>query len=165
MRQLTRIVLTMALAIGASVFFVASPASATVNQVSGFADADVGCSVDGFGGGWDYVIPVNGDLVGCIYGDITEVKELPQARIYMEVADETFVGNYGSLSGTFELVEDFIIKFDKNGTPVWARCHHPIVANSGTGDFAGVTGRLDFSDDFSNPDAPVTTYKGHLKFN
>lgn len=160
MRGLTRILLTMALAIGASVFWVASPASATVNQVSGNAVAPVACEQLG-----DYQIQVTGNLTGCIYGYITDSKTLPQSRIYKEIADETFVGSFGDLTGTFDLVENFIIKFNKDGTPAWARCHHPIVRGSGTGDFEGVTGRLDFSDDFSDPNAPVTTYKGHLKLN
>lgn len=165
MLRLIRIVLTLAIATGASVFWVASPASATVDQVSGSADASVSCIGEGYDGDpWDYAIPMTGDLTGCIYGVITDSKNLPQSGIYTEIADETFVGNFGPLYGTFELVENFIIKVDKDGNPVWARCHHPIVRNSGTGGFAGVTGRLDFSDDFSGPE-PVTTYKGHLKFN
>lgn len=164
MRRLIRILLTVAIATAASVVWVASPASASVSQVSGSADASISCTGEGFDGdNWDYAIPMTGDLTGCIYGVITSFKDLPQSGIYTEIADETFVGNYGSRHGTFDLVENFIIKFDKDGNPVWARCHHPIVRNTGTGDFAGVTGRLDFSDDFSGP-VPVTTYKGHLKF-
>ena len=141
---------------------IGGPASAAVDQVSGIADPDVVCDGTGFVGAYDYVIPMSGDLVGCSYGVITEARELPSG-VYHEKADETFVGTYQGEYGTFELVEDFIIKFDRAGDPQFARCHHPIVDGSGTGVFEGVSGRLDYQDDFSGP-VPITTYKGHLKF-
>jgi hypothetical protein len=80
---------------------------------------------------------------------------------YQEYADEIFVGSYGALSGTFELTKFFTAKFDDDGDQIWGRCKHPIVTDSGTGDFAGITGRLDFKDDDEAGNAP---YKGHLDF-
>ncbi len=108
----------------------------------------------------DYTIGMTGDLEGCIYGYIKDFRFHPSGT-YQEYADEIFVGSYGALSGTFELTEFFTAKFDDDGNPVWGRCKHPIVAGSGTGDFEGVTGRLDFKDDVEAGNAP---YKGHLRF-
>lgn len=142
---------------------IGAPAGAAVDQVSGGIDPAVVCDGTGFGGAYEYYIPMAGDLEGCIYGYNVVGRELPSG-VYHEVADETFVGTYQGRYGTFDLTEDFIIKFDRNGVPQWARCHHPIVRGSGTGDFEGVSGRLDFQDDFSDPANPITTYKGHLKF-
>lgn len=142
---------------------IGGPAGAAVDQVSGIADAEVVCEGAGFEGSYDYVIPMSGDLEGCSYGVITESKFLPSG-VYHEKADETFVGTYQGEEGTFELVEDFIIKFDRDGVPQFGRCHHPIVRGSGTGVFEGVSGRLDYQDDFSDPEHPITTWKGHLKF-
>jgi hypothetical protein len=42
---------------------------------------------------------------------------------------------------------------------IHGRCQHPITAGSGTGAFAGVTGRLDFKDDV---DKATFYYHGHL---
>jgi hypothetical protein len=46
------------------------------------------------------------------------------------------------------------------GIEVNGRCQHPIAAGSGTGGFAGATGRLDFKDDVDNA---VFYYRGHVK--
>ncbi len=108
----------------------------------------------------DYVIGMTGDLEGCIYGYITDFRFHPSGT-YQEYADEIFVGSYGSLSGTFELKEFFTAKYDDEGNQIWGRCKHPVVEGSGTGDFAGLTGRLDFKDDIEARNAP---YKGHLDF-
>jgi hypothetical protein len=43
------------------------------------------------------------------------------------------------------------------GVEVKGRCEHPIVA--GTGDFAGITGRVDFKDVVANG---TFVYRGHL---
>jgi hypothetical protein len=64
--------------------------------------------------------------------------------------------------GTFATTYKFTSKWDPDastGSEVHGRCEHPIVADSGTGGFAGATGRVDFKDD-------VTTgeflYRGHI---
>lgn len=160
--QERRLKAVMGAAIVGALMTMGGPASATVDQVSGFANPDVVCNGDGFEGEFDYAIPMDGDLAGCVYGVITDFKILPSG-VYHETANETFVGTYDGRTGTFGLVEDFIIKFDRSGDPQFARCHHPIVDGSGTGDFEGVSGRLDFQDDFSQGPVPITTYKGHLK--
>lgn len=109
----------------------------------------------------DYVIVLEGDLEGCIYGFITEARFHEGSGTYQEVADEVFEGSWGALSGTFELLENFTAKFDPDTfEQIFGRCKHPIVADSGTGDFEGITGRLDFKDDVDAGNAP---YTGHLK--
>jgi hypothetical protein len=47
------------------------------------------------------------------------------------------------------------------GAEIKGRCQHPIVKGSGTGVFAGVTGRLDMKDDIEAGNYP---YRGHFKF-
>jgi hypothetical protein len=62
----------------------------------------------------------------------------------------------GSISFTFKLSA----KYDPSFTvQQHGRCHHPVVG--GTGDFAGVTGSLDFKDD---PVTGCASYWGHLDF-
>ena len=46
-----------------------------------------------------------------------------------------------------------------HGPEVKGRCQHPIVAGSGTGGFAGATGRFDFKDVIS--DGSIV-YRGHI---
>ena len=68
--------------------------------------------------------------------------------------------------GTFATTYKFSSKWAPDvstGSEVHGRCQHPIVAGSGTGGFAGVTGRVDFKDDVAtgvpvpgSPHPPVT---------
>ena len=154
MRRMTLLLAVMATVLGLS----AAPAlAAGATQVSGEIGA-VEC--DDLGA--DYVIPIVGDLEGCIHGWVTSYQAQPGGT-YKEIADELFVGSWGGLEGTFEMTETLIAKFD--GEPFASpqehgRCKHPIVAGSGTGDFAGITGRLDFKDDV---EVGTAYYTGHLK--
>jgi hypothetical protein len=55
----------------------------------------------------------------------------------------------------------FESKFDPaTGLEVKGRCQHPITAGSGTGGFAGATGRLAFKDIIGDPVTYV--YQGHI---
>lgn len=109
-----------------------------------------------------YALLLTGDLEGCIYGLVTSARSHPSGT-YQQVADEIFVGSWGALSGTFELTEFFTAKFDtETGDQIWGRCQHPITKGSGTDDFDGVSGRLDFKDDV---DLEIANYRGHLKIN
>ena len=159
MRTMRTIAVAVTLLSATIVIGWASPSSADgATQVSGLgmpAPCDDAEYADA-----DYAIGMTGDLEGCIYGYITDSRLHPSGT-YQEYADETFVGSYGALTGTFELTEFFTAKFDADGNQVWGRCKHPIVAGSGTGDFEGVTGRLDFKDDVEAGNAP---FKGHLRF-
>ena len=142
---------------------LAAPASAQNTQVEGLgqlvAPGDAPCD-DPSHAGADYALAMAGDLEGCIYGYITSFHYQESSGTYQERADEFFVGSWGALTGTFDLVENFSGKFDpETGEQQFGRCKHPIVPGSGTGDFAGVTGRLDFTDDVDAGNAP---YRGHL---
>ena len=165
----TRVVLGPALAMASMLLVGATPAGANgATQVSGATSGEIECPgpPEGFGTA-DYVIPIDGDLTGCIYGVITEARCHPGGT-YQEVADEIFVKD-GDPSSTFELTEFYTAKFDF-GEPCdfgtiegqqFGRCKHPIVSGSGTGEYEGVSGRLDFKDDV---DAGTATYTGHLRY-
>ena len=108
----------------------------------------------------------DGDLVGCVYGFNPVFKGPGPSGVAKERADEIFVGSYddGKYKGMFRMRENWHAKFDLAAeTQIFGFCKHPIVKGSGTGDFEGVRGRLDFRDDLSNPDKPRFVYKGHLK--
>jgi len=154
--------LTIALA---AMMALAVPASAGGNgatQVSGIGFPDVGseCTELPF----DYVIVMTGDLEGCVYGVVTSSKGPGPSGVYKERADETFVGSYNGYEGTFRMTENFHAKFDlASGNEIFGFCKHPIVRGSGTGDFEGVRGRLDFRDEVDDPDNVSFPYKGHLR--
>jgi hypothetical protein len=156
--------MTLALAGAFVLSGLASPAlAAGATQVAGTIDGGP-CDTPPAGfESYDYAFPVAGDLDGCVYGVITIGRGHPSGT-YQERADEVFVGSYGSHVGTFEMTENFTAKEDPDNTVTglfFARCKHPIKAGTGTGDFEGVTGRLDFKDDTV---AGTTTYTGHLRW-
>lgn len=105
-----------------------------------------------------YAFHINGDLEGCLYGVITDFRFHPSGT-YQEIADEIFVSDADS-ADTFEMTELYTAKFNPDFSLEFARCKHPIVEGSGTGEFEGVSGRLDFKDDV---DTGIAVYKGHLK--
>ena len=111
--------------------------------------------------GADYAIAMTGDLEGCVYGYVTVARYHEGSGTYQEVADEVFIGTWGTSIGSFEMTENFTAKFDpQTGEQIFGRCKHPIVEGSGIGDFAGATGRLDYKDDVGAGNAP---YTGHIK--
>jgi len=128
-------------------------------QVSGlgtFPDPGQGyCTDEALLADADYLINLEGDLEGCVYGFVTRSKLAEKSGVSDDRSDEIFVGHWGEMEGTFEMVGNIHAKVDAFGF-----CLHPIVKGSGTGDFAGVTGRLDFRDDLAADNAP---YTGHLK--
>lgn len=138
-------------------------------QVSGvgfYAVAEDNCNA-AEGVGASYVIKMIGDLEGCHYAFIEEFG-CQESGTYKERGREIFVGTYKGQPGTFETTYVFSGKYEgcnPDGTPlgaeIFGRCQHPIVEGSGTGVFAGVTGRLDFKDDVVLLEFP---YRGHLKF-
>lgn len=99
----------------------------------------------------DYILAMpegSGDLTGCLYGVRGPVKFSKGGTVSVRNT-ETFVGCLGDLCGSFDLVAHITSKWD--GLPgqsnqVFGRCQHKIVPGSGTGDFEGATGRLDFKD-------------------
>ena len=68
----------------------------------------------------------------------------------------------GGPVGTFTTTYRFEAKYDPDaatGMEVNGRCQHPIAEGSGTGGFAGATGRLDFKDDIGTG---LFYYRGHI---
>ena len=149
---------------------MAAPAAAGGNgatQVSGigFVPGPGECDNPPPGVNPTYAIHMKeGDLKGCVYGFNPEFKGPGPSGVAKERADEVFVGSYDGHVGTFRMRENWHAKFDPDsGTQVFGFCKHPINKGSGTGDFEGVRGRLDFRDDLTDPDDPRFIYKGHLK--
>ena len=112
-----------------------------------------------------YAVRMTGDLQGCLYAYIDEYECSPSGT-YREQGREHFVGTYKGQAGEFWTTYKFEAKYEGcavGGAPlgleIFGRCQHPLVAGSGTGVFAGVTGRLDMKDDIEAGNFP---YRGHL---
>jgi len=115
-----------------------------------------------------YAIGLTGDLEGCLYAFVDDYECSPSGT-YREVGREYFVGTINGESGTFWTTYRFEGKYEgcnEDGTIVGAeikgRCQHPLVKDSGTGVFEGVTGRINFKDDIEAGNFP---YKAHLSLN
>ncbi len=143
-----------------------APASAGgATQISGFADlSGAGCDA-GFG---DFAIGLSGDLEGCNYVTV-ETSVCSPSGTYRETGTEYYVITEGDWEGTFSTTYVFTAKFEScdeelgipTGAEIFGRCQHPIVAGSGTGDFTGVSGRLDYKD---YPEINEYPYRGHLRW-
>jgi hypothetical protein len=142
---------------------LAAPAAAKQSHLSGVGVFGGGCP-DPVAPFDDYpAIVMSGSLVGCWYTDVQYTKDNgTPSGVYLERGEELFVGTLDGQAGTFRTTYFFSSKWDPDvttGAEVHGRCQHPIVAGSGTGAFAGATGRVDFKDD-------VTTgeylYRGHI---
>ncbi len=168
MKRLTLLTLTT-LAVVAFIGVVStapSPAFAGgATQISGigfFAEED-DCD-DPEGKDADYALVMTGDLEGCLYTFIATAESSPSGT-YRETGTELFVATEedGTVVGTFETTYRFEAKYEDVANPateIFGRCQHPIVEGSGTGIYAGVTGRLDFKDDIEAGNFP---YRGHLR--
>jgi len=105
---------------------------------------------------------MTGDLVGCWW--ITEFESTTDASKHnvRATGTELFIGSLGSLSGSFTTTFGYTAKMDGpwvSSAEIHGRCHHPVVA--GTGDFAGISGELNFTDVNVNP--PSYPYWGNLR--
>ena len=143
----------------------ATPASAGTTQISGTATFEDpgGLCADLPSGFSDYPgLVMSGDLNGCWYTDVENTTTTPSGG-YHETGREMFVGSLnGGLAGTFVTTFLFTGKYAPDGvTEIFGRCHHPIVAGSGTGGFTGVEGRVDFKDIIGDPVTYV--YRGHIR--
>lgn len=167
----TRVLMLVAVAMG-TIILAAPPASAASPVVTGLqtvnADGDA-CS-DATA---DFAM--GGGLLGCWWVDtITPDPFDPASYTPSGTAvfsgTEHFTGCVNSDGdavcdpnepfGTFSMTFTFTAKFDADGNEVHGRCHHPIV--SGTDDFAGVTGVVNFTDDVTT--VPVSaTYIGVVR--
>ena len=109
----------------------------------------------------DYpALVLHGDLEGCLYAHVLSGHFTPSG-VWIETGQELVVASLnGGPVGTFTTNYRFEGKYEADFTvEIHGRCQHPIAAGSGTGAFAGVTGRLDFKDDVDNA---VFYYRGHL---
>lgn len=112
----------------------------------------------------DFALKLTGDLGGCLY-TFVETFRCDASGTYHETGTELYVadGSAGD-DGTFRTTYRFTAKYDD--CPNFAgqqhgRCQHPIAAGSGTGDYEGASGRLDFKD---NIEAGNFSYKGHVRW-
>ena len=108
---------------------------------------------------------MTGALEGCWW--ITEFN--PQSgdssHNLRATGKEHFEGFIGSLEGSFDTSYQYTAKFDgpwTSSAEIHGRCHHPIIAGSGTGDLAGITGQLSFTD-VVNVDPPYYPYWGSIR--
>ena len=122
----------------------------------------------------DYVLTMpggSGSLTGCLYGTRHEARFNAGGQLQVN-SSEIFVGCLGDRCGSFELEAFITSRWDGLpgvGNQINGRCQHKIVNGTGTGDFAGVEGRLDFKDILTTDDDGTVTgvtfdYKGHLRF-
>ncbi len=142
---------------------------------TGFGDSPSGdCTASAPAGFEDFTIVLMGDLVGCLYTQIDlDSARVSPSNVYEERGREIItacvdVSGNGECEweepyGTFETTYHFTSKWA--GAPfesdqIFGRCQHPVVKNSGTGDFEGVSGRLDFRD---NVETGTFDWRGHLK--
>ena len=117
--------------------------------------------------GADFALLLTGDLEGCLFIFVDDFGCSPSGT-YREQGREYFDGNYKGEPGTFWTTYRFLSKFEDCsdegmylGAEIFGRCQHPIVKDSGTGVFDGVTGRLDFKDNVETGELP---YRGHLRY-
>jgi hypothetical protein len=156
---------------------VATPASASQNQVSGVQTPGTvppACT--------DTLTPASftmtGGLFGCWYEDnVTITKDHPTPsgiELVHFSGTEHFTGCLdldgdgactgdptGTLFFTFTFTGQYVAGTNLS-LEIRGRCHHPIVG--GTGDFTGATGVLNFKDDTSNPAFVLSPYMGHVSF-
>jgi len=101
-----------------------------------------------------------GGLVGCWYTDTVEVLHSTANGAYQERGTETFIGCLSdeTTCGTFSTTYKFTAKYAADGSELHGHCEHPLV--SGTGDFAGITGQVNFRDEVQTGEF---LYKGHVQ--
>lgn len=139
-------------------------------QISGRAVYDVSGSIcsgppSGYADFVDYPpLVLSGSLQGCWYTKVDTFKNNgAPSGIYLETGREVFVGSLnGGPSGVFTTTYKFEGKYDPDvftGLEVRGRCQHPLVAGSGTGGFAGSSGRLDYKDIVADGSY---IYRGHI---
>ena len=145
-----------------------SPVSAGTEQIDGVGVFDTTCPDPplGYDEFMDYPpIRLTGSLEGCWYTNVETVMDNgAPSGVYLETGREVFVGSLdGGPEGVFETTYKFESKWQPDvstGVEVHGRCQHPIVAGSGTGGFAGVTGLVNFKDVVEDGSY---LYRGHLR--
>jgi hypothetical protein len=147
--------------------FSTNASSVGATQISGLGYWDANDQCNSAGQGADFALTMTGDIDGCLYVFVDEFDCSPSGT-YREEGRELFVGTYKGQSGTFWTKYKFEAKYEGCsedgsyvGLEILGRCQHPVVEGSGTGVFAGVSGRLDLKDDIEAANYP---YRGHFRF-
>ncbi len=119
--------------------------------------------------GADYAFALIGDLEGCLYVFVESAQCSPSGT-YRERGTELYDIHGGAFgAGTFMTTYLGTMKWTDcvDGVPmgveIFGRCQHPLIAGSGTGAFAGATGRLDFKD-MVKLVPPRFPFRGHLQW-
>ena len=110
---------------------------------------------------------MTGSLIGCWYTDTFNlVRSRPNGQI-LAIGTEHFVGCLDTdrsrtcagrdPHGSLALIYAFEGTFDKQGKEIRGGCQHPIM--SGSGDFKGAKGRIDFND---HPTTGNSSYRGRI---
>ena len=167
--RIQRSALLGVLVVGSLVAALSAPASAATTQIAGVGvfDSTDECRPppSGYADFTDFTMLITGDLEGCWYTKVlTSSDHGAPSGVYLETGEEVFVGRLnGGPEGTVATTYRFESKWSPDvstGSEVHGRCQHPIVKGTGSGGFAGATGRVDFKDE-------VTTgeyfYRGHIK--
>lgn len=107
-----------------------------------------------------------GSLIGCWFTDVFTQGVTSPTGILHATGAEHFVGcldieregrcTGDDPAGTLALSARFEFKV-VNDQEIWGRCQHKIL--SGTGDFDGATGEIDFKDNVTNG---TSSYRGHI---
>lgn len=108
-------------------------------------------------------------LDGCLFLLTVDDFRLSDGGVYNEYGTEQFVGdlvNSGQTVATGTFNTEYLITSKWAGEPFASeqfhgRCQHPIT--SGTGDFDGATGRIDFKDTIVEGIAVEFPFFGHVK--
>jgi hypothetical protein len=109
-----------------------------------------------------------GSLVGCWYTDTFNLVSATPDGAIVGTGSEHFVGcldlnrngrcSHRDPAGSLALTYVFEGKYDPvTGQEIAGGCQHEI--GSGTGDFAGATGRINFTDNVTNG---TSNYRGHI---
>lgn len=154
--------LTFVVALLASLLLaLPAPAHAANHQLTGTAVFTTSCPDQPAYASYLPLV-MSGSLNGCWYTHVETARTTP-GGVYLESGTELFVGRLdgpGGPAGSFTTTYKFEAKLNADGAEVRGRCQHPIVSGSGTGDFAGATGRVDFKDIIGDPITYV--YRGHI---
>ena len=155
---------TSAFAIASVIVNTTMPAGATPGntQIDGVAKIDFATCTELAS---PLTLRMTGSLEGCWYTTSLEVVHTTPSGGYRERGTERFIGclttGGSNKCGSFDTIYQFEAKYQTSPpfAEIHGRCQHPIV--SGTGDFEGVTGRVDFKDDVQNG---CFYYRGHIAF-
>jgi hypothetical protein len=108
---------------------------------------------------------MTGDLVGCWWITDFHPETVDGRHNLRATGTELFVGWIGSRYGSFETKFQYTAKFDgawNDFLEIHGRCHHPIKAGTGTGDFTGITGEISFKDVLDGA-TPFYPYWGNVR--